>query len=561
MLATARSGYELLYDPLLNKGTAFTDAERNEFELHGLLPPNVATLDEQVARRYTAFQNIESDLEKYIFLRGLQDTNETVFYALLVAHLEEMLPIIYTPTVGLGCERFSHLFRKPRGLFLAWPNRHRIESILQNPRFDGVEAIVVTDGERVLGLGDQGAGGMGIPIGKLALYTACGGLHPSTTLPVLLDVGTDNAERLGDSIYVGWRHPRVRGADYDDFIETFVAAVTKRWPHVLLQWEDFAQGNAARLLDRYRGRLCTFNDDIQGTAAAVLGALLSAVRVTGLPLVEHRVAVLGAGSAGCGISALLMAAMVEQGLSPAAACARLFLVDKSGLLLDGAATLLPFQRPFARPRDAVSGWALQDPSKVDMVDVVANARPTVLIGVSGQGGAFPETLIRAMASRVERPVIFPLSNPTTRSEASPADLDAWSGGRAVIGTGSPFPPIIRSGRRFSVDQTNNAYVFPGIGLGAIAAQARCITQGMFMAAAHALADASPAQSKAGAHFLPPIADLRQVSFHVAQAVAARAQLDGVAPPCGADELVARIRTKMWAPAYRRYRRSSGRSPP
>jgi malate dehydrogenase (oxaloacetate-decarboxylating) len=545
---------------LLNKGTAFTDAERDEFELHGLLPPNVATLDEQVARRYAAFQDIESDLEKYIFLRGLQDTNETVFYALLVPHLEEMLPIIYTPTVGLGCERFSHLFRKPRGLFLAWPNRHRIESILQNPRFDGVEAIVVTDGERILGLGDQGAGGMGIPIGKLALYTACGGLHPATTLPVLLDVGTDNAERLADSIYVGWRHPRVRGADYDDFVETFVAAVTKRWPHVLLQWEDFAQGNAARLLDRYRGRLCTFNDDIQGTAAAVLGALLSAVRVTGLPFVEHRVAVLGAGSAGCGISALLMAAMVEQGLSPAAARARLFLVDKGGLLLDGAGTLLPFQRPFAQPRDSVSGWTLQDPSRVDMIDVVANARPTVLIGASGQGDAFSETLVRAMASRVEWPVIFPLSNPTTRSEASPADLDAWSGGRAVIGTGSPFPPIIRSGRRFSVDQANNAYVFPGIGLGAIAAQACCITQRMFMAAAHALADASPAQPKAGANFLPPIADLRQVSFQVAQAVAARAQLDGVAPPCGADELVARIRTKMWTPAYRRYRRISGRSP-
>jgi malate dehydrogenase (oxaloacetate-decarboxylating) len=558
-IATARSGYDLLYDPLLNKGTAFTDAERDEFELHGLLPPNVATLDEQMARRYAAFQDIESDLEKYIFLRGLQDTNETVFYALLVAHLEEMLPIIYTPTVGLGCERFSHLFRKPRGLFLAWPNRHRIGSILQNPRFDEVEAIVVTDGERILGLGDQGAGGMGIPIGKLSLYTACGGLHPATTLPVLLDVGTDNAERLADPIYVGWRHRRVRGAEYDDFVEAFVAAVTKRWPHVLLQWEDFAQGNAARLLDRYRGRLCTFNDDIQGTAAAVLGALLSALRVTGLPLVEHRVAVLGAGSAGCGISALLMAAMVEQGLSPAAACARLFLVDKSGLLLDGAATLLPFQLPFARPRDTVSVWTLQDPSRVDMIDVVANAQPTVLIGASGQGGAFSETLVRAMASRVERPVIFPLSNPTTRSEASPADLDAWSGGRAVIGTGSPFPPIIRSGKRFSVDQTNNAYVFPGIGLGAIAAQARCITQGMFMAAAQALADASPAP-KVGAHFLPPIADLRQVSFHVAQAVAARAQLDGVAPPCGADELVARIRTKMWTPAYRRYRRISASSP-
>ena len=554
ILATARHGYELLYDPLLNKGTAFTDAERDEFELHGLLPPNVATLEEQMTRRYAAFQAIEGDLEKYVFLRGLQDTNETVFYALLVAHLEEMLPIIYTPTVGLGCERFSHLFRKPRGLFLAWPNRHRIESILRNPRFDEVEAIVVTDGERILGLGDQGAGGMGIPIGKLSLYTACGGLHPATTLPILLDVGTDNADRLADPIYVGWRHPRVRGADYDDFVERFVAATAERWPHVVLQWEDFAQANAARLLERYRGRLCTFNDDIQGTAAAVLGALFGAVHVTGMPLIEHRIAVLGAGSAGCGISGLLTAAMVEKGLSPAEAAARLFLVDKGGLLLDGAGTLQPFQAPFARRRETIAGWALEGPTRVSIMDVVINARPTVLIGASGQRGAFSEELVRAMASRVERPVIFPLSNPTTRSEASPAELDAWTDGRAVIGTGSPFPPIIRAGRRFNVDQTNNAYVFPGIGLGAIAVQARSITQGMFMAAAHALAEASPARQKPAANFLPPITELRRVSLDVALAVAARAHVDGVAEPYSDDELLARIRAKVWTPAYRPYRR-------
>lgn len=539
---------------MLNKGTAFTDAERDEFELHGLLPPNVATLEEQVARRYAAFHAIESDLEKYVFLRGLQDTNETVFYALLVAHLQEMLPIIYTPTVGLGCERFSHLFRKPRGLFLAWPNRHRIESILGNPRFDEVEAIVVTDGERVLGLGDQGAGGMGIPIGKLSLYTACGGLHPATTLPILLDLGTDNAERLSDPIYVGWRHGRVRGADYDDFVESFVAAVIKRWPHVLLQWEDFAQANAGRLLDRYRNRLCTFNDDIQGTAAVVVGALLGAIHVTGMPLSEHRVAVLGAGSAGCGISSLLMTAMIEQGLSPAEAGACFFLVDKDGLLLDGAGTLLPFQAPFAQQREIVANWTLQDASMVGMMDVVTNARPTVLIGVSGQGGAFSEALVRTMASRVMRPVIFPLSNPTACSEASPADLDAWTDGRAIIGTGSPFPSIIRRGRILNVDQTNNAYVFPGIGLGAIAVQARCITQGMFMAAARALGEASPARWNSAANLLPPIADLRNVSLQVALAVADRAQVEGVAEPCNADELVARVRAKMWTPVYRPYRR-------
>jgi malate dehydrogenase (oxaloacetate-decarboxylating) len=540
---------------LLNKGTAFTEGERDEFELHGLLPPNVATLEEQAARRYAAFQAIESDLDRYIFLRDLQDTNETVFYALLVAHLEEMLPIIYTPTVGRGCERFSHLFRKPRGLFLAWPNRHRIEAILRNPRFDEVKAIVVTDGERILGLGDQGAGGMGIPIGKLSVYTACAGLHPSTTLPILLDVGTDNAERLSDPIYVGWRHARVRGVEYDGFIEGFVAAVSKRWPHVLLQWEDFAQINAGQLLERYRDRLCTFNDDIQGTAAVVVGALLAAIHVTGMPLAEHRVAVLGAGSAGCGISRLLMTAMIEQGLSPAEAGGRFFLVDKDGLLLDdGISGLLPFQAPFARPRETVASWALQDPHRVGIVDVVINTRPTVLIGASGQGGAFSEALVRAMSRRVARPVIFPLSNPTTRSEASPADLDAWSDGRAVIGTGSPFPPIIRAGQTFKVDQINNAYVFPGIGLGAIAVHARRITEGMLMAAAHAVAEASPARWNSSGNLLPPVADLRDVSLQVALAVADRAQRDGVAERCSGDELMARIRAKMWTPAYRSYRR-------
>src|SRR5580692_4802451 len=348
IIETALSGYELLNDPLLNKGTAFTDAERDLFDLHGLLPPYVTTLDLQVERRLDAFRGPGTDLQKYIFLRGTQDTNETLFYALLTRHIEELMPIVYTPTVGLGCQQFSRIFRKPRGLFLSIPHKDRIRRILGHPRFDDVEAIVVSDGERILGLGDQGAGGMGIPIGKLSLYTACAGLHPSTTLPVLLDVGTNNQERLADPLYIGWRQERVRGAVYDDFVAAFVDAVCERWPHVLLHWEDFAIGNANRLLARYRDRLCTFNDDIQGTAAVAVGALLSAINVTGMPLTEQRIAVLGAGSAGTGVCALLLRAMVDAGLSEAETRRRFYLVDRQGLLVEGMAGLQPFQASFAQ---------------------------------------------------------------------------------------------------------------------------------------------------------------------------------------------------------------------
>src|SRR5271165_3231380 len=328
----AQSGYQLLADPLLNKGTAFTEAERDAFDLHGLLPPGIGTLEEQASRRLQVLRSFETDLERYAFLRDLQDTNETLFLALLVQYLEELLPIVYTPTVGLGCQQFSKLFRKPRGVFLSLPHQNRIKQILAHPQFDKVEAIVVTDGERILGLGDQGAGGMGIPIGKLGLYAGCGGLHPATTLPIMLDVGTGNLERLHDPLYIGWRHERGRGQEYDDFIETFVKAVAKRWPHVLLQWEDFAKNNATRLLERYRDRLCTFNDDVQGTAAVATGTLLSAINVTGTPLTDQRFAVLGAGGAGCGISNLLLGAMIDAGVPPAEARRRFYLIDRDGLL-------------------------------------------------------------------------------------------------------------------------------------------------------------------------------------------------------------------------------------
>jgi malate dehydrogenase (oxaloacetate-decarboxylating) len=554
-LVTHLAGYHLLSDSMLNKGTAFTEHERDEFELHGLLPPRVATLDEQVSRRLQVLRGFATDLERYAFLRELQDTNETVFFALLTRNIEELLPIVYTPTVGAGCQNFSRLFRKPRGLFLSLPHRKRIRQILANPQFDNTEVIVVTDGERILGLGDQGAGGMGIPIGKLALYTACGGIHPSTALPILLDVGTDNEERLSDPLYVGWRRQRVRGPEYDDFVEEFISAVTERWPHVLLQWEDFAKSNATRLLERYRDRLCSFNDDIQGTAAVATGALLSAIAVTGVPLTEQRIAIFGAGSAGCGIAGLLHAAMVETGLSAKEAARRFYMVDQDGLLVDGMNAVTAFQRPFVQDRSLVGSWQTERPGRVTLLDVVRNARPTTLIGVSGQPGSFSEPTVRAMADINRRPVIFPLSNPTSRAEATPADIQRWSEDCAIIGSGSPFPPLMRDGQAPKVDQTNNSYIFPGVGLGAVAVQARRITDTMFMAAAKALAELSPVRNKMGSNLLPPVTSLRDISIAVARAVALQARREGLTAEVDDHEIDAAIAARLWTPRYLPYRRS------
>jgi malate dehydrogenase (oxaloacetate-decarboxylating) len=548
------TGPDLLSNPLLNKGTAFTDSERDTFELHGFLPPHVGSIDDQIERRMEALRALPGGRDQYVFLRGLQDANETLFYALVTRNLEETLPLVYTPVVGEGCQAFSHIWSKPRGLFLSWPHRERIRDILAHPRFDNIEAIVVSDGERILGLGDQGAGGMGIPIGKLALYTACAGLHPATTLPILLDTGTDNPERLADPIYIGWKHERVRGQDYDDFVEAFVTAVNERWPRVLLQWEDFARGNAARLLARYRDRLCTFNDDIQGTAAVAAGALLAAVRVTGVPLSGQRVVIVGAGSAGCGIGALILREMIDAGVPEKEARARFFAVDRDGLLVEGMPDLLDFQQPFVQARSAVAGWSREHPDRIGLYDVVANAKPTVLIGVSGQHGIFAERIVRTMAANVARPVIFPLSNPVSRSEATPQDLETWTEGRAVIGAGSPFPPIMRNGKSVTVDQTNNAYVFPGVGLGVLAVGARRVSDTMFKAAAGALADVSPAWHDPAANLLPAVSDLRSVAVAVAQAVGKAARDDGLCAPLDDATIARRIAAKMWEPVYRPYRR-------
>ena len=555
LIETELEGTALLTNPMLNKGTAFIDEERTAFALHGLLPPHIGTLEVQSARRLQAVRKLAGDLDRYVFLRGLQDANETLFYAVLTQNLEEMLPLVYTPTVGEGCQTFSYYWHYPRGLFLSWPQRDRIKEILAHARFDKVEAIVVSDGERILGLGDQGADGMGIPIGKLSLYTACAGLHPSTTLPILLDVGTDNKERLADPVYIGWRHERVRGQDYDDFVETFVNAVLQRWPHALLQWEDFARANAGRMLQRYRDRLCTFNDDIQGTAAVAAGTLLAAVKVTGQPIRDQRIAIVGAGSAGMGIANLLLRVMVDAGLPEAEARRRFYAIDRDGLLVEGMPGVLDFQRPFAQAPAAVANWRRAHADTIGLADVVANAQPTVLIGVSGQPGIFREDIIRRMAVAVARPIIFPLSNPTSRSEATPQDLTRWTDGRAVVGTGSPFPPVVRDGRSFAVDQTNNAYVFPGIGLGVLAVRARRVTDGMFVAAAKVLADISPAAGDAHAPLLPPVAQLRDVAFAVAKAVARHARAEGQCEPFEDEQLEGLIWRKMWKPVYRPYRRS------
>jgi malate dehydrogenase (oxaloacetate-decarboxylating) len=543
------TGHLLLERPLFNKGTAFTAAERRELGLLGLLPPHEETLDEQVARAYEAYQDKPTDLERHIYLRQLQDNNETLFYRLLLDHLAELMPIIYTPTVGLACERFSHILRRSRGLFIAYSERDAIDTILGNAASPQVEVIVVTDGERILGLGDQGAGGMGIPIGKLSLYTACGGIHPATTLPILLDVGTNNADRLSDPLYIGWRHRRVDGPEYDDFVDAFVQAVKRRFPRVLLQWEDFAQGHANRLLERYRDQLCTFNDDIQGTAAVTTGALLAAVAGTGERLSDQRVAILGAGSAGCGIAEQLAAAMVQEGLTEPQARSRFFLINRAGLLHDELDGLRPSQQRFAQPKDRVIGWRPAEDQPIGLLEVIEHARPTILLGASGQPGAFTEEAIRAMARHVRRPIIFPLSNPTSRVEAAPAELIAWTEGRALIATGSPFEDVSYGGRRHPIAQCNNSYVFPGIGLGVRAVGARRISDAMFMAAARALADAALTRREPAGALLPPLSESRRVARSIALAVAAAAQKDGLADPSGPEELERLVDAKMWEPRY------------
>lgn len=526
-------------DPLTNKGTAFTEEERTTLGLHGLLPPHIGTLESQIARRRLALAGMGDDFQRYVFLRDLQDSNEILFHALVQSDLEGMLPLIYTPTVGDGCQRFSEVWRKPRGVFLSWPNRDRMADILANPQFDRVKVIVVSDGERILGLGDQGAGGMGIPIGKLALYTACAGIHPAEVLPILLDVGTDNEERREDPLYVGWRAPRVRGADYDAFLETFVSTVEQRFPNALLQWEDFSGKNAYDLLARYRHRLLSFNDDIQGTAATAAGTLLAAVRRTGIPLVENRFVIFGFGAAGSGIAELLVQMLRDEGDDEATARGRIWAIDQPGLITDAVPDLPPQQAPFARRAAEAAGWTRSNTGAFPaLYDAIANVRPTVLIGTSGQKNAFDEPTIRRLAQECATPVVFPLSNPRSRAEAQPEDLITWTEGRGIIGTGSPFTVP-------GVAQVNNVYIFPGVGLGALASGAREVTDAMFLAAARCLGE-FPATSGA---LLPPVTALRENAVQIAVAVAEQAVRDGVATRPPEDMTAGAIAGMMWQPCY------------
>jgi len=554
VIRTSLSGYQLLLNPRLNKGTAFSEEERDTFALRGLLPPHIGTLEDQRERRMKVFKAQTSSFAKYSFMRDLQDTTETLFYSLIAHNMEEMLPIVYTPAVGEGCQRFSEIWRKPRGLFISYPNRERMEQMLADPRYDDIRCIVVSDGERILGLGDQGAGGMGIPIGKMALYTALGGIPPEHCLPILLDVGTDNEALLNDPIYIGWQHHRVRGQEYDDFVDDFVRAVERRWPHILLQWEDFAGTNALDLLARYRNRLCTFNDDIQGTAAVTTATLLAAIHATGLPLKEQTIAMYGSGSAGIGIIDLLIAEMKEEGLTEQQARARIYAFNRYGLLVEGCRGGRPSQQPLMRKRADVAGWQLEGGDDISLLDVVRNAGITMLVGVSAQANSFTEEIVRTMASHTARPVIFPLSNPTSKSEAVPADLMKWTGGRALIGTGSPFAPVEVNGRLVPISQVNNSYIFPGLALGILVSRASRVTDGMIMAAAKALASLSPSRLDKDAPLLPPIADSRKVSLIVATAVGRQAIAEGVATIANASALDADLRAYVWEPVYQPYER-------
>ena len=554
VIRTRLSGFDLLLNPRLNKGTAFTEEERDSFGLHGLLPPHVGSLEDQRERRKVSLRQRTSEFSKYRLMRDLQDNNETLFYSFIAHNVEELLPIVYTPVVGEGCQRFSEIWRKPRGLFLSYANKNRMEQILGNPRYDDIRCIVVSDGERILGLGDQGAGGLGIPIGKMALYTALAGIPPEHCLPILLDVGTDNEALLNDPIYIGWRHKRVRGQEYDDFVEAFVSAVEKRWPHILLQWEDFAGVNASRLLERYRNRLCTFNDDIQGTAAVTTATLLAAVHATGIPLREQTIAMFGAGSAGVGIINLMIAAMKEEGMSEAEARKRIYAFNRYGLLVEGCRGIRPGQEPLVRKREDVAGWTLTGSEDISLLDVVRNAKVTVLAGVSAQAGAFNEEIVREMVKHIERPVIFPLSNPTSKSEAAPADLLLWTNGRALVGTGSPYPPVEVNGKKVRIPQINNSFIFPGLALGILVSKAHRVTDGMIMAAAKTLASLSPARTDKNAPLLPPIAESRKVGAIVGEAVALQAVADGVAEGGGEMSMQERMQAYVWEPVYLRYER-------
>ena len=551
-LYTSYAGWILLETALLNKGSAFTESERQEFNLDALLPIKIETIEEQEQRVYQQFSLLRNDLNKHIYLRSIQDTNETLYYNFLTKHMEEVMPIIYTPTVGLACQQFSNIYRCKRGFFLAYPDREKMYEMLQNTDKQNVKVIVVTDSERILGLGDQGVGGMGIPIGKLALYSACGGISPAYTLPIILDVGTNNKELLDDPMYMGWRHKRMTGEEYENFVDTFIQAAIARWPNVLIQFEDFAQQNATPLLKKYQHEICCFNDDIQGTASVTVGTLLAACHALNSSIIDHRVVFIGGGSAGCGIAEQIVAHMIKSGLTEVQALHQIYLFTHDGLLTSDMDKLLDFQQKFSRSPDEVSDWG--NDSSITLLDVIRESKPTILIGVSGQSGLMTEEIIKMMHRHCANPIILPLSNPTSHVEALPEDVIRWTNGNATVATGSPFEPVEFEGTLHVIAQCNNSYIFPGVGLGVIASHATHVTEKMFMAASEALAEISPLVNGTGDTLLPALSELREVSLYIALAVGLKAIEEGIASVITKQELEESIQKNFWLPEYREYRR-------
>jgi malate dehydrogenase (oxaloacetate-decarboxylating) len=549
---TRLRGRQVFGDPRINKGTGFSPQERESLGLTGLMPYKVFTLEQQAARSYAQYSAQPTPLAKNVFLTALHDRNEVLFYKLLTDHLREMLPIVYTPTIGEAIERYSHQYRRPRGVYLSVDAPELIEPSLAATDLDPdeVDLLVATDAEAILGIGDWGVGGIAIAEGKLVVYCAAGGINPNRAIPVILDVGTNRQELLDDPLYLGNAHPRVDQEIYDRFIDAYVTAATKLFPDALLHWEDFGADNAHRILERYKDRILTFNDDIEGTGAVNLAAVLSGVAASGVPLVEHRVVIFGTGSAGAGIADQMVDALVGAGLSETDARARIWAMGRPGLLTDDMGDgLRSFQRPYARPAGEVAGWARDDEGRINLEEVVRRVAPTILVGTSTQAGAFTEAVVRAMAERCDRPIILPLSNPTRLAEATPGDLLRWTEGRALVATGSPFDPVTHDRVTYVIGQANNALVFPGLGLGAIVARASRMTDHMIFAAAEAVAALVDATTP-GASLLPQINDVRETSVAVAMAVAQAAADGGVARARLEGDLEAQVRRSMWEPAYR-----------
>ena len=549
------AGPAFIETPLLNKGTAFSKEERTNFNLMGLLPPRYESIDEQVERAYMQYSSFQEPINKHIYLRAIQDSNETLFFKLVTQHIAEMMPIIYTPTVGDACEKFSDIYRSNRGLFISYTERDQMDEILRNATKHKVKVIVVTDGERILGLGDQGIGGMGIPIGKLSLYTACGGISPAYTMPITLDVGTNNEKLLNDPMYMGERHKRISQEEYDKFVERFIVAAQKRWPGVMIQFEDFAQPNAMPLLNRYRDRVCCFNDDIQGTAAVTVGTLLAACRKKGTKLSDQTVTFVGAGSAGCGIAEQIIMQMQAEGISESEARSKVYMIDRLGLVTDGMEGLRDFQQALAHKPSELSDWNING-QYATLVETIQNAKPGILIGVSGVPGLFTEEAIKGMYAADAQPIVFPLSNPIKQIEARPEQVIEWTDGNAIVATGSPFGEVEYKGKMYDIAQCNNAYIFPGIGLGVVAVGARIISDEMIMASSETLAASSPLVNTGSGALLPELVDLPSLSRKIAFNVAKVAMEQGHALTISDEELTERIESNYWTAQYRPYKRVS-----